>query len=307
MSKLKAGDIVEVLQPSEILKTLDSQGTLHSLPFMPEMINSCGKMYRVKTRIEKTCVTCLNSKNIVTNKIKEFVLNDVVYLENVRCDGSSHGDCQTGCMIFWKEAWLKKTDVISGNILLNYKEAEGVITQLKIKENNKKYFCQATQLHLATRNISMAKKLLKLITETLTRQIELSKAFTSVKYPILRKMIYDKEIKGNQKKTPTGILNLLSGELVEIKSFDEILDTVDKHGKNRGLSFYHDMKKYCGKQFIVRNRLERMIDETTGEMMEVRNTVILDEVICSYEYAFMGCPRARFQFWREIWLRRVKN
>ena len=40
-NKLKPGDIVEVLSPSEILETLDSDGTLNNLPFMPEMIAHC--------------------------------------------------------------------------------------------------------------------------------------------------------------------------------------------------------------------------------------------------------------------------
>jgi hypothetical protein len=99
----------------------------------------------------------------------------------------------------------------------------------------------------------------------------------------------------------------MPGDLVEIKSFDEILKTLDNYGKNRGLMFYHDMKQYCGKRFKVRNRLERMINEATGEMMEMKNTVILQDIICNYEHAFLGCPRARFQFWREIWLKLVNN
>jgi hypothetical protein len=37
------------------------------------------------------------------------------------------------------------------------------------------------------------------------------------------------------------------------------------------------------------------------------NTVILEGVTCdSSIYAFGGCPRMDFLYWREIWLKRVK-
>ncbi len=35
---LRPGDCVEVLSPREILQTLDGDGTLDKLPFMPEMM-----------------------------------------------------------------------------------------------------------------------------------------------------------------------------------------------------------------------------------------------------------------------------
>jgi hypothetical protein len=37
-------------------------------------------------------------------------MRDAVHLTGVRCDGQAHGGCQTGCLIYWKEAWLKRAD-----------------------------------------------------------------------------------------------------------------------------------------------------------------------------------------------------
>ena len=54
--KLRAGDRVIVRSPEEILSTLDADGTLDGLPFMPEMLERCGKPFRVERRVEKTCV-----------------------------------------------------------------------------------------------------------------------------------------------------------------------------------------------------------------------------------------------------------
>ena len=50
-----------------------------------------------------------------------------------------------------------------------------------------------------------------------------------------------------------------------------------------------------------------MIAEGTGKMRQLRDTVILMEALCdSSYYAFGGCPRGDFLYWREIWLRRVQ-
>lgn len=121
----------------------------------------------------------------------------------------------------------------------------------------------------------------------------------------IRKFNPAASIKGQLKTTPSESLNLQPGEIVEVKSYDEIVKTLDEKGRNRGLTFYFEMKKHCGKKFKVRNRLDRMINEVTSEMMEVKNTVILEGLICDYEDPFWGCARQRFKIWREIGLKRV--
>ena len=302
---LKSGDIVKVLPPLEILKTLDSEGTLNNLPFMPEMISCCGKIYKVRSKLEKTCVTCLASNNLVTDKMKEFVFNDVVLLDELRCSGNSHGDCQIGCMILWKEAWLKKSNGRNENISINQKDIDELKKQLKIRENDGRYFCQATQLNISTVDISKNKRRVKLLKEMFTGEIKFYTGVKSIVKPTWRKLRPSTLIKGRLTKTPTYALNLQPGELVEVKSFDEILETLDQSGMNRGLRFYYDLKQHCGKKFKVRNRLDRMINEATGEMVEVKNTVILENVNCTYEYQSYGCPRSKFHYWREIWLKRI--
>src|SRR5258708_22395489 len=66
------------------------------MPFMPEMLPFCGKRFQVYKRAHKTCDPDYRSRRI----------HDAVHLET-RCDGQAHGGCQAGCLIFWKEAWLK--------------------------------------------------------------------------------------------------------------------------------------------------------------------------------------------------------
>lgn len=102
------------------------------------------------------------------------------------------------------------------------------------------------------------------------------------------------------------VLNLQQGELVEIRSEQEILATLDEKGKLRGLSFMPEMKKYCGKRFRVYKRLEKITLETTGEMRKIKDTVLLEGALCDGS-AHFGCDRSCFCFWREAWLKRIND
>src|SRR2546423_11255235 len=101
--RLMPGDVVEVCSAGEILSTLDADGTLDRLPFMPEMLAFCGRQFRVSAQAFKTCVD--------DAEMRQF--DDTVFLEEVRCDGGSHAGCDRGCLIFWKTAWLKRPGVSS--------------------------------------------------------------------------------------------------------------------------------------------------------------------------------------------------
>src|SRR6516162_7359451 len=100
--RLRAGERVQVRTKEEILSTLDAMGRLDELPFMPEMLEYCGMVMRVGKRAHKTCDPALG--------IGGRRMASTVHLENNRCNGSAHDGCEAGCLIFWKEAWLKRLD-----------------------------------------------------------------------------------------------------------------------------------------------------------------------------------------------------
>ena len=54
---LRAGDLVRVRTEEEILRTLDADGRLEGVPFMPEMLRFCGREFRVRARAHKVCDT----------------------------------------------------------------------------------------------------------------------------------------------------------------------------------------------------------------------------------------------------------
>jgi len=106
MAKLCPGDLVEVRTPDELLQTLDAEGTLDQLPFMPEMVEFCGKRFRVSKRVFKTCYYGTRTHA----GLRKFRTDDVVVLQDLRCSGAEHDGCQKACRIFWREAWLRRAE-----------------------------------------------------------------------------------------------------------------------------------------------------------------------------------------------------
>lgn len=110
---------------------------------------------------------------------------------------------------------------------------------------------------------------------------------------------------GSRPNAETDNLNLQPGELVEVRTLNEILDTLDEKRKLNGLGFFCEMWKFCGRRFRVHKRVNKIILETTGESRKMRMpTVLLEGVFCDGRY-HGGCDRSCFCYWREAWLKRV--
>jgi len=105
--------------------------------------------------------------------------------------------------------------------------------------------------------------------------------------------------------SPQSVLSLEPGELVEVKSEREIQETLDSRGTLGGLGFLPTMKHFCGKRFVVLKKVERVYLEETRRTRRLKDTVLLDRVMCDGQD--MGCDRSCFFFWREAWLRRVNR
>jgi hypothetical protein len=111
-------------------------------------------------------------------------------------------------------------------------------------------------------------------------------------------------------KTPTVKLDLQEGELVRVKSYEEILATCHTDNRNRGMGFDGEMMPFCGGTYRVHKRVTKIINEKTGKMMDMKNPcIILEGVVCQGRYSEcrMFCPRAIYPYWREIWLERVEK
>ncbi|MBP8304439.1 MAG: hypothetical protein KBE04_09965 [Phycisphaerae bacterium] len=101
-------------------------------------------------------------------------------------------------------------------------------------------------------------------------------------------------------------LGLQPGELVQVKTIEEVLATLDVRRRNKGLLWMTGMRRYCGTRHRVGRRVEKIMLETSGQVRRMKNTVLLEGVTCDGAH-FGGCDRSCFHFWREVWLRRVED
>ncbi|MHC2576695.1 hypothetical protein ACVI1J_001591 [Bradyrhizobium diazoefficiens] len=301
-TRLYRGDLVEVKAPDEILQTLDADGALDHLPFMPEMLQLCGRRFRVSRRTFPVCVTASSPR--------EFRGDDVVTLDGVRCSGAAHDGCQKACMIFWREAWLRKVEDMAAQSQVDLRSMDRLRTRLKVSNGAKAYYCQASELLKATDLLSRWRKLGRLLGGLRAGNFTLLQTAQYISIWLFlkaRRVLVGAHEHGTRESTPVESLNLQPGEWVEVKPMQSIIATLDEHGLNRGLWFSPDMHRLCGLRRQVKGRLDKIILDGTGQMRQLRNTVCLEDSTCGCCYmgfGMGGCSRCELTYWREIWLRR---
>ena len=302
--KLRPGDLVEVKTPDEIADTLDAEGTIDQLPFMREMVEYCGKRFRVSRRVVKICASGMKTGST----LRGFRSDDVVLLDELRCSGADHDGCQKMCMILWREAWLRKVEDATTPSKVQPTEREQLRARLKTMTAPNLYFCQASELLKATNLLPKLEgygTFLRDIRAGNCGPVEMARRIGIFLFWKARRTLLGPYARRKSTSTPTETLNLQAGELVEVKSMESIRETLDHTASNRGLWFSPNMRLLCGRQQRVQRRIEKLIVDGSGEMRQLRNTVFLEGSLCSCPHiAFGGCSRAEYVYWREIWLRR---
>lgn len=342
---LTAGEWVEVRSKEEILRSLDSDGRLENLPFMPQMFDYCGKRFQVYKSAHKTCDTI--------NGTGGRSLPRSVHLTDLRCTGEDHGGCQAACLLFWKEAWLKPVDDTatssvhatpslaaraSGAICSEQVVRSRVLAKDQPASGERVYSCHATELPNFTSKLYWwdARQYIEDYTSGNISLRRLLEGFLYAVYYYLARpgrrnpirkpfqWFYDQvmKLRGGTPfprrggtipfnlPTPSVQLNLQPGDHVRVKSYQEIRATTDLNSKNRGLFFDAEMVPYCGRTFQVRTRVSRFINEKTGRLVTLKTpAVILENVWCQSRYSErrMNCPRSIYSWWREVWLERISD
>lgn len=312
---LRPGDVVEVRSAAEILATLDKDATVDRMPFMPEMARYAGRRFTVTRRVDKICDTIASSGS--------RRMHDTVYLDDLRCDGSAHGGCQAGCLIYWKEAWLRRVDDHSAAseastedaAKLDHLATAGTRT-VRETGGDEVWRCQATDALKATEALKTS-NLAQYWRELTNGNFGLFRfIFIAVRgFPmeIARRvgLLKPMPLQGpGSKSTGTALLDLKPGDLVQVRSPAEIAATLDEKGLNRGLSFDREMLPFCGRTLRVRDKVKRIVDDKTGRMLTIpKDCVILEGAVCSGERSpgTWYCPRQIYPYWRESWLRRVEK
>ncbi|MGZ4399127.1 MAG: hypothetical protein ACXVZ1_12010 [Gaiellaceae bacterium] len=310
--------MVEVRPPAEILASLDGGGSLDGMPFMPEMLAHVGRRFTVSRRVEKIC----NNVDFTSSPGRR--MRSVVHLDDLRCDGSGHDGCQLACRLYWKEEWLRRVDdsdarpadATAESNLDALARAGTRAVRTVAGETVETYRCQGTEALVASEPLNKfdPRQFARELTSRNVKAPQLVSAILrSVWLKGLRVLRLRRLLVLSLPDTPTSPsiepVGLQAGDLVRVRSREEVAATLNRDARNRGLSFSPEMVPYCGTTQRVRGRVERLIDEKTGEMIELsRDCVILEDAVCRGVdgcWAFMFCPRGTYPFWREAWLERL--
>ena len=330
---LRTGDWVRVRTAEEILATLDGRGCLDALPFMPEMIEFCGRELQVSGIAHKTCDTARFSGG--------RKMRDAVFLEDHRCDGSAHGGCQARCLFFWKTDWLVPIAAPGSRASAPAPHGEAKISLEQLRKTTQKtadtgevlYVCQATE-HIAateplhalapwhffedvrTRNATFGQVLQAVVLHLVwrLRNLPVGWRLNVWLYATLHRLLTGRPDPFREGVIPKGAptpefnLDLKPGDWIEVKSHDEILQTINKQLRNRGLAYNSEMTPVCGQRLRVAQRISKIIEEKSGRLITMKNPCItLEKVYCQALYTdySLVCSRRVTPWFREAWLKRV--
>ncbi len=344
-NKLSVDDWVQVRSKEEILRTLDSYGQLDGMPFMPEMFRYCGQRFQVYKRAHKTC-DYSTSYPYHTRRLEKTVHLEVrcngeahggcqaecliywkqAWLKQVKGDMSKAA--ALGTRIIEKDENTELTDGCSETEVWGRTQVPGSDGEPPT------YICQVTQIPYASKPLAWW-DMRQYIEDYWSGNVALGRIFSGLTYSIYyhlsqagigmgpaMRWFYDKlhplwrgtlfprkpGLIPEGKPTPSKTLNLQPGELVRVKSHEEILKTVDGGNKNRGMYWDAELVPYCGGTYRVLKSVTKLINEQTGKMLEMKTPcIILDSVVCQARYSpcRMLCPKSMYPYWREIWLERV--
>jgi len=297
---LLVGDEVEVRSYEEIVGTLDAQGCLDALPFMAEMQRFCGQRARVFRMVDKI-YDYGRTKGL--RRLERTYL-----LTGLRCTGSAHGGCQARCALMWKAAWLKRAGAVAQVDAQSAAVSRAASAAEAAPRPNQKYVCQFTELARASSSMSpwdVRQDLRPLLAGNVTLASFLVAIFTQFFNAAQRwrgGVNYPPFAPGVLASTPAVTHELQAGDTVRVLGPHEIHRTLDKNNKNRGLWFDQDMLKHCGKTYSVLARVDRIIDNTTGQMRLMKSPCIMLEHVEYSGEPLRFCPQEEHLYWREAWL-----
>lgn len=103
----------------------------------------------------------------------------------------------------------------------------------------------------------------------------------------------------------SNVLDFHVGDIVKVRSWEEIQATLDPFKELKGCAFLAEMQQYCGTTQHVLQVMERFLDERDYKVKKVRGIILLENVICHGTPVFGRCDRCCHLFWRAEWLEKA--
>ena len=299
----RVGELVRIRSLEEISATLDANGCLDGLPFMPEMAKFCGRTGTVFRYVDK--IYDYGGRKDMRR------MKDAVLITGLRCDGGAHDGCQTRCYLLWKTAWITPADAPAASTSRSREIRFAPALAKQGAGADRKYVCQFTELARASSRMSPwdpRQDLRPLLAGNVTLAafaVALLTRLFNIAQRLRGGIGFPADRRRSSAKSLRTDLNLQPGELVRVRDPERIFETLDRGGKNRGLWFDRDMLKRTKQHYKVLAKIDRIIDDASGRMLQMKTPcIILDGVDCSGEFMSFS-PQHDFPFWREAWLERT--
>ncbi|MFX0210779.1 MAG: hypothetical protein ACFFDT_32670 [Candidatus Hodarchaeota archaeon] len=104
------------------------------------------------------------------------------------------------------------------------------------------------------------------------------------------------------------ILSLKKGDVVKVRSRQEIEQTLDENNQFDGCGFMETMWQYCGGTYRVLKRVEKILDPWASRLRRCSNIVILEGLFCHGDPRHAPeCDRTCIYYWKEAWLEKVSD
>ena len=97
-----------------------------------------------------------------------------------------------------------------------------------------------------------------------------------------------------------------AGDLVRVRSLEEIEATFDYDHSYKGCVFLPEMAEYCNTIQRVLIPVERFLDEREFRIKHPKGIVLLDGLICHGTARLGRCDRHCFYLWRVEWLEKIE-
>jgi hypothetical protein len=101
--------------------------------------------------------------------------------------------------------------------------------------------------------------------------------------------------------------SLLVGDLVQVRSLQEIKDTLDESGSLDGLPFMEEMAAFCGQRFRVFRCVDKIFDYgRSARLRRIEDVVLLTGLRCDGS-AHGGCQAGCSLLWKTAWVKRMRE
>ncbi len=272
------GEIVRVRSRAAIIASFDSTEGLDGLIFTRQMAESCGRTFRV-SKVGRTLFDEHKHRNCRPRA--PFYI-----LEHSICDGNADGSqpvCDHSCFFLWHADWLECLDgsgILSPNVSV-----------VDIPDGSPT--CQLRHIDRVSLQNSWLNE---------TRQ----KWIRKLRWYRRRLLSSLHSEDGALRITREEQDEIKAGDIVRVKSRDEINPTLDLHRKTRGCTFQTEMYEHCGMEYRVLKKIGHFFDEASRKTRKCKNTYLLEGCCCTGSGTYLGtCDRNCFFFWQRQWLDKV--